>query len=79
MALQILDVDGDRVYVGGYVDLKFVDPHTLEISGLDVDNNDSYEIAADESAAQQWPGFAAGKILRMVCNVIKEALCNNCP
>ena len=79
MALQILDVDGDRVYIGGYVDLKFVDPQTLEISGLDVDNNDTYEIELDEATAKQWPGFGAGKILRMVCNVIKKALCKNCP
>ena len=33
MALQILDVDGDRVYVGGYIDLKFTNPNTLEVTG----------------------------------------------
>lgn len=78
MALQILDVDGDRVYVGGYIDLKFTDPSTLEITGLDVDNNETYEVEADQAAAQGHPGFGAGNLLYFICKKIKEALCKNC-
>ena len=78
MALQILDVDGDRVYVGGYIDLKFTDPNTLEVTGLNVDNNDTYEVEADQAAAQGHPGFEAGNLLYFICEKIKEVLCKNC-
>ena len=78
MALQILDVDGDSVYVGGYIDLKFTDPNTLEVTGLDVNQNETYEVEADQAAAQGHPGFGAGNLLYFICEKIKEVLCKNC-
>jgi len=80
MALKVLDVVGDRVYIGGYVDLSQVDPNTVQVNGLEVDGQGlgTYQIAAQEAEVQAHPGFGAGKILRFICEKIKDALCNNC-
>ena len=78
MALQITDQQGDRVYIAGYIDLNQIDDQTVEITGLDVELNETYQVEASTEEIAQHPGFGAGRILRFICEKIKEALCSNC-
>ena len=91
MALEILGVDGSRVYVGGYVDVAHTNENgqdTIHITGLDVQDNESYSInveaqdladgIADTAAATGHPGFWAGNLLKYVAKKIKQAVCPTC-
>jgi hypothetical protein len=82
MALQILDTVGNRVYIGGYVDLEEINDNgidVIQVTGLDVEQGDTWNThEIDQAALAGAPGFGAGKLLRYICNKIKEALCSNC-
>lgn len=78
MALQIIDQQEDRVYIGGYIDLKQINANQVSIMGLDVDIDEEYTTEANAEDVASFPGFGAGRILRFICNKIKEALCDNC-
>ena len=77
MALNIIGVEGDKVYVSGYVQLNQVG-QDLEVTGFDIQNNDTITHEIDPVLMASIPGTGYGKLLMYIYKKAKELLCPEC-
>ena len=77
MALQITEIDGNRVYVSGWIELD-ENGNDLTVKGFDIGNDDEITHEVDADLMQSIPGSGYGKLLMYICKKAKELLCPNC-